>query len=81
MTRAARGAPTSGASAQLTGTPAETGSASRGAGTTRRERQRPATYDEIVEVARRLLQTPEALSPKAVAAEMGSRPPRSGSPL
>ena len=60
---------------QLTGTPVERGSPSQGAGTTRRERQRQATYDEIVEVARRLLQTPEALSLRAVAAEMGITAP------
>lgn len=42
---------------------------------TRRERQRKATYDEIVDVARRLLQTPDALSLRAIATEMGITAP------
>jgi AcrR family transcriptional regulator len=42
---------------------------------TRRERQRAATYDEIVTVARRLLGEPEALSLRAIAAEMGLTAP------
>ncbi len=42
---------------------------------TRRERHRQATYDEIVDVARRLLQTPDALSLRAIAAEMGITAP------
>jgi AcrR family transcriptional regulator len=42
---------------------------------TRRERQRAATYDEIVTVARRLLGSPDALSLRAVAAEMGLTAP------
>jgi AcrR family transcriptional regulator len=42
---------------------------------TRRERQRAATYDEIVSVARRLLGSPDALSLRAVAAEMGLTAP------
>src|ERR1035437_3673429 len=42
---------------------------------TRRERQRAATYDEIVTVARQLLGSPEALSLRAVAAEMGLTAP------
>lgn len=42
---------------------------------TRRERQRAATNDEIVTVARRLLGSPEALSLRAVAAEMGLTAP------
>lgn len=43
---------------------------------TRRERQRQATYDEIVEVARRLLRSSSGdLSLRAVATEMGMTPP------
>jgi AcrR family transcriptional regulator len=42
---------------------------------TRRERQRAATYDEIVTVARQLLGSPEALSLRAIAAEMGLTAP------
>jgi AcrR family transcriptional regulator len=42
---------------------------------TRRQRQRAATYDEIVSVARALLGSPEALSLRAVAAEMGLTAP------
>jgi AcrR family transcriptional regulator len=42
---------------------------------TRRERQRAATYDEIVTVARQLLGKPEALSLRAIAAEMGLTAP------
>src|SRR5450631_2167683 len=42
---------------------------------TRRERQRAATYDEIVTVARRLLGEPEPLSLRAIAAEMGLTAP------
>jgi AcrR family transcriptional regulator len=42
---------------------------------TRRERQRAATYDEIVTVARALLGSPEALSLRAVAAAMGLTAP------
>jgi len=60
---------------EVTGAPVETASAPQGSGTTRRERQRQATCDEIVEVARRLLQTPNALSLRAVAAEMGITAP------
>jgi AcrR family transcriptional regulator len=42
----------------------------------RRERQRQATYDEIVEVSRRLLRSSGGeLSLRAVAAEMGMTPP------
>ncbi len=43
--------------------------------TTRRERHRQQTYDEIVDVARRLLQTPDALSLRAIATEMGITAP------
>jgi AcrR family transcriptional regulator len=42
---------------------------------TRRERQRQATYDEIVETARRLLRDGQELSLRAVAADMGLTPP------
>lgn len=42
---------------------------------TRRERQRQATYAEIVEVSRRLLRTEGGLSLRAVAAEMGMTAP------
>ena len=42
---------------------------------TRRERQRQATYDEIVEVSRRLLRSGEDVSIRAVAQEMGLTPP------
>ena len=42
---------------------------------TRRERQRAATYDEIVTVARQLLGSPDALSLRAIAAEMGLTAP------
>ncbi|KQU70445.1 hypothetical protein ASD62_04850 [Phycicoccus sp. Root563] len=42
---------------------------------TRRERQRQATYDEIVEVSRRLLRAGEDVSIRAVAQEMGLTPP------
>jgi AcrR family transcriptional regulator len=42
---------------------------------TRRERQRQATYDEIVEVSRRLLAETQALSLRAVATEMGMTAP------
>lgn len=42
---------------------------------TRRERQRQATYDEIVSVSRRLLPNGEVLSLRAVAAEMGMTAP------
>ncbi len=42
---------------------------------TRRERQRAATYDEIVSVARRLLGRPEPLSLRAIASEMGLTAP------
>ncbi len=42
---------------------------------TRRERQRAATYDEIVAVARDLLGKPETLSLRAIAAEMGLTAP------
>jgi AcrR family transcriptional regulator len=42
---------------------------------TRRERQRAATYDEIVTVARDLLGKPETLSLRAIAAEMGLTAP------
>lgn len=43
--------------------------------TTRRERQRQATFDEIVEVARRLLRAGEDVSIRAVAGEMGLTAP------
>ena len=43
--------------------------------TTRRERQRQATFAEIVEVSRRLLATSGDLSLRAVASEMGMTPP------
>jgi AcrR family transcriptional regulator len=42
---------------------------------TRRERHRAATYHEIVTVARALLSSPDALSLRAVAAEMGLTAP------
>ena len=42
---------------------------------TRRERQRQATYDEIVDVSRRLLRAAQDVSIRAVAAEMGLTPP------
>lgn len=42
---------------------------------TRRERQRQATYDEIVEVSRRLLRAGEDVSIRAVATAMGLTPP------
>ncbi len=42
---------------------------------TRRERQRQATYDEIVEVSRRRLRASEDVSLRAVATEMGLTPP------
>jgi AcrR family transcriptional regulator len=42
---------------------------------TRRERQRAATYEEIVTVARALLGSPDSLSLRAVAAEMGLTAP------
>ena len=42
---------------------------------TRRERQRAATYDEIVTAARKLLGSPEPLSLRAIAAEMGLTAP------
>ena len=42
---------------------------------TRRERQRQATYDEIVDVARRLLRGGSEVSLRAVATEMGLTPP------
>jgi len=42
---------------------------------TRRERQRAATYDEIVAVSRQLLSSPETLSLRAIAAEMGLTAP------
>ncbi len=42
---------------------------------TRRERQRQATYDEIVEVSRRLMGKGDGLSLRAVAAEMGMTAP------
>ena len=42
---------------------------------TRRERQRQATYDEIVTVARRLLREGDAISLRAIAQEMGMTPP------
>ena len=42
---------------------------------TRRERQRQATFDEIVEVSRRLLRDGQDVSVRAVAAEMGLTPP------
>lgn len=42
---------------------------------TRRERQRQATFDEIVDVARRLLRAGEDVSIRAVAQEMGLTPP------
>lgn len=42
---------------------------------TRRERQRQATYDEIVEVSRRLLRDGDDVSIRAVATAMGLTPP------
>lgn len=42
---------------------------------TRRERQRQATYEEIVDVARRLMRDTDVLSLRAVAAEMGMTAP------
>jgi len=42
---------------------------------TRRERQRQATYDEIVEVARTLLRGGHEVSIRAVAGDMGLTPP------
>jgi AcrR family transcriptional regulator len=42
---------------------------------TRRERQRQATFDEIIEVARRLLRETKTVSLRAVAQEMGMTPP------
>ena len=42
---------------------------------TRRERQRQATLDEIVDVSRRLMSTGDGLSLRAVAAEMGMTAP------
>ena len=42
---------------------------------TRRERQRQATFDEIVDVSRRLLRNGEDVSIRAVAQEMGLTPP------
>ncbi|GAA2120871.1 TetR/AcrR family transcriptional regulator [Nocardioides bigeumensis] len=44
-------------------------------GPTRRERQRQATYDEIVDVARQLLRGGSEVSLRAVATEMGLTPP------
>jgi AcrR family transcriptional regulator len=58
-------------SVAATGTAAAGGSAAP----TRRERQRQATYDEIVEVSRRLLRASEDVSLRAVSAEMGMTPP------
>src|SRR6478735_11041143 len=49
--------------------------ATTGATPTRRERQRQATYEEIVDVARRLLRASEDVSLRAVSAEMGMTPP------
>ncbi|MEI2774475.1 MAG: WHG domain-containing protein [Tetrasphaera sp.] len=46
-----------------------------GGGLTRRERQRLATYDEIVVVSRALLARGEEVSLRAVAGEMGMTPP------
>ena len=46
-----------------------------GAAPTRRERQRRATFDEIVEVARRLLREGQDVSLRAVATEMGLTAP------
>lgn len=42
---------------------------------TRRERQRQATYEEIVDVSRQLLRAGAGLSLRAVAAEMGMTAP------
>jgi AcrR family transcriptional regulator len=42
---------------------------------TRRERQRQATYQEIVKVSRRLLRSSDDVSLRAVSAEMGMTPP------
>ena len=42
---------------------------------TRRERQRQATFEEIVEVSRRLLRAGDDISVRAVAQEMGLTPP------
>ena len=52
-----------------------TDATSRKTSPTRRERQRAATHDEIVTVARRLLGSPDTLSLRAVAAEMGLTAP------
>jgi AcrR family transcriptional regulator len=46
-----------------------------GATPTRRERQRQATFAEIVEVSRRLLRASDDVSLRAVSAEMGMTPP------
>ena len=51
------------------------GQATRKTGPTRRERQRQATFDEIVEVARRLLREGQDVSIRAVASEMGLTAP------
>ena len=45
------------------------------AGPTRRERQRRATMDEIVQVSRRLLGDPQGISLRSIAAEMGMTAP------
>ena len=42
---------------------------------TRRERQRQATYDEIVAIARTLLRGGQEVSIRAVAGDMGLTPP------
>lgn len=44
-------------------------------GGTRRERQRRATMDEIVQVSRRLLEDPQGISLRSIAAEMGMTAP------
>src|SRR5215216_3885373 len=42
---------------------------------TRRQRQRQATHDEIVAVARQLLREQDSISLRAIAQEMGMTPP------
>lgn len=49
--------------------------ASAAAPLTRRERQRQATFEEIVEVSRKLLRETHSVSLRAVAQEMGMTPP------
>jgi AcrR family transcriptional regulator len=52
-----------------------TETAEPGSATTRRERQRQATYDEIVTVARELLREQDSISLRAIAQKMGMTPP------